>query len=102
MDLTQTQYNKIKSFIIPTGTTAQRNAKRLGFDLAIRTNLSFERWENTLEKKGFSGINLTAPTSKSPARLDIVWTDDGVNGYVLNLDDTKINSLKSWLNNYNG
>lgn len=103
MELTQVQYDKIKSFIAPTGlTTTQARLRSLAFDLAIRNHLGFERWENVAEKRGFSGITLSAPTSISPANLEIIWTDDGVIGHPMQLDGTMRESLKAWMEGYNG
>lgn len=80
MDLTNAQYEKIKTLI--TSTRLIREAT----DLGIRNILGVERWETKVNKTGFAGIVLTAPTQVSPARLEIVWTTDGENGFYLDLD----------------
>lgn len=102
MEITNAQYTKIKSFITPTGTTVQQRNKRLGFDSSLKTRLNFTRWEDTLEKRGYAGITLSSPTSTAPANLEIIWTDDGITGYPLPLDDITLGSLRDWLNTYNG
>lgn len=94
MDLTNAQYTKIKNLISGSRLT------REGIDLAFKNALGFERWEERLDKIGFAGIVLTAPTLKSPARLEIVWTTDGENGFYLDLDGINkktdlINYIKS-------
>lgn len=93
MDLTNAQYTKIKNLI--TSSTA---LTRSGFDTALRTALGFERWETKVNKTGFAGINLIAPSNNRPARIEIIWTTDGINGYPLNFETLK--DLRSLVQNY--
>lgn len=99
MELTQTQYEKVKGFIArqPTLTENAARIRRLAFDTAIKTHFGFSRWEETAEKRGYAGITLTTPTAKSPAKLEIIWTDDGINGYPLKIGSEAITRLRNYL-----
>lgn len=92
MDLTNAQYTKLLSLI--RGSALVRS----NFDTNIRTNLGFNRWESQVNKTGFAGISLSAPTTKSPAHLEVIWTTDGVNGFPLDLELlNKKSSLLSYI-----
>lgn len=63
----------------------------------VQTLLKAKRWQDTATKKGFSGLDMdTVYVDGEPkARILVIWSNDGINGYVKeNVTTTQINNIK--------
>lgn len=64
----------------------------------VQTLLKAKKWQDTATKKGFSGLDMDEVDGK--ARILVIWTDNGKNGYVKeNVTTTQINNIKKLLTN---
>lgn len=80
----------------------QINLSRL--DAEISAAPAYARWETKAQKRGFSGINSAIITIDGVQyqRLQIVWTDDGINGYVKDLTQNQVDAIQEFITNHNG
>lgn len=70
-------------------------------DERVRANRRWTRWENSPLNTGYSGLSLDTAISGGVDynRLTIIWTDDGVSGYVKDdLTALQITRIKELIN----
>ncbi len=85
MDLTNAQYTKIKT-------------KLPIIEELIIQALGETKYQDRLDKIGFAGLVLSAPTTKDPAKLFYVYTQDGENGVLIPFPKGKLTAIRNLIN----
>lgn len=78
-------------------TTNDLNIEKL--DKEIRLSLGVKKWEDSVEKEGYSGISITKKLDNS-REVVVHWTLDGKNGFNIQFDEQQKNKIESVIKNH--